>query len=205
MPAAASSAMKPAMRSTLSATAAGPAITAMSRWAWSSSARAASRPPQRWSTVKHWFGILSKRWFSSHQARALRPQGLDVVGAERGVQHDHAVAAAFEQDADTLDRLGARVLAADAEGDHHVQAGAAQFGVDDLQDRGVEGAGQQRDIDADHAAGPVQQRARRVRRPVAERIDRLLHPFELVPRPNPGRAPRATRCPARRRPGAPRP
>ena len=65
-----------------------------------------------------------------------------------------------------------------AESDHHVQAGGAQFGVNDLQDRRVEGARQHRDIDAHHAAGAGQQGARRVRRAKSQLVDRLAHAFK---------------------------
>ena len=108
----------------------------------------------------------------------LGAQGRDVFVEQGAGHHDQAVAAALDQEFDALDRLVAGVAQADAEGDHHVQAGGAQFGVDNLKDRGVEGAGQHRDVDANHPAGTGQQGARRVRGPEAQLVDRLAHAFE---------------------------
>jgi hypothetical protein len=125
------------------------------------------------------FGDAVEAVVQQDHLAALRAEGVQVFFQQGTGQHDHAVAAAFEQEADAVDRLLARGVAPDAEGHHHVQAGAAQFGVDDLQHGGVEGAGHERDVDPDHAAAPVQQRARRVRGPVAQRGDGLAHPLQL--------------------------
>jgi len=59
----------------------------------------------------------------------------DVALLQRAGHHNQAVAAALHQELDAVDGLAAGVAQVDAERHNHVQAGGAQFGVDQLQDR----------------------------------------------------------------------
>ncbi len=113
-----------------------------------------------------------------HNPALLRAQRLDVFVMQGAGHHDQAITASLHQELDAVLGLLAFIAQAHAEGHHHVQACGAQLGVDDLQDRRVKGAAQDRYIDADHLAGAGQQRARRMRRAKSQFVDRLLHLFK---------------------------
>ncbi len=90
------------------------------------------------------------------------PQRHDVLLEEVIAQHDQPVAIAVDQELCTLDGLAPLVGRAMAERHHHVARTRAQFGVDGLQDRGVEGALEYRDVHADHLGRAREQGARGV-------------------------------------------
>ena len=85
-----------------------------------------------------------------HDVRLMTAQGHDVFFEQRVAQHDQAIAAAVDQELHALDRLAPLIGGAMPESDHHVASARPQLGIDRLQDRGVEGTLQDRDVDSDH-------------------------------------------------------
>jgi hypothetical protein len=97
-------------------------------------------------------GDAAETVVKQHQLAGLDSERGDVLFLQRVGDQDQAIAAALDQKAHAFHRLAAFVARAGAEGQHHVQAGRAQFGIHDAQDRRVEGPAQHRDVDPDHAA-----------------------------------------------------
>lgn len=121
-------------------------------------------------------GNLGDAVVQQYQPALLGPEHVDVFFLQRAAHDDQAVAAAVKQELDAFSGLAPLVAEPHAEGQHHVQIGGPQFGIDHLQHGRVKRAGEYRNVHAYHLAIARKQGPRRMRRAEFELLDGFFYP-----------------------------